>query len=350
MRFITIPMAGLILWQASMVQAMRIFFEATTQIKKLSLDSPGAGQTTTAAIKAYMQSHDPYGRYLSAKEYKAWKQAQNFAFHGIGMEILERNGRFYCLPRPLSQALTAGVQQGDELIGVDDQPVAGRSIYWVGTQIRGEKNTQVKLKIAHNTRTKELTIKRYPMTDQSVWQSTQNGLFIVRISHFSSQTLAQIKAVLASVPKTARLVLDLRNNPGGDLFAAVDIAGLFLPLGSKIMTLETNQGKIDYHAKGRIWTGRKIAIWQNSFTASASEVLIAALVGHHTALNFGTPSHGKAMTQKVVVLSDGSALVISRGRLYGPGHIFWQTKGLAPRVEIQPKNTAWAGITQEKLK
>ena len=159
MRLLSIILIGLSLWSVlpgpataenmawTNDQAMLIFFEAVTKIKKHTLNSSDAGQITTAAIKAYMSRHDPYGDYLSPAEYRQWKQVQRYSYYGIGMEIIERNGLFYCLPKPLSPAETAGIKQGDELLAVDDDPVAGRSIYWVGTRIRGKKNTRVKLKV-----------------------------------------------------------------------------------------------------------------------------------------------------------------------------------------------------------
>ena len=144
-------------------------------------------------------------------------------------------------------------------------------------------------------------------------------------------------------------MLDLRNNPGGDLFAAVDIAGLFLPEGSKIITIETNKEELSYIAKGRIWQGEKLAIWQNGFTASASEILIAGLVVNNMAVSFGSTSYGKALTQTVMELSDGSALVMSRGRLAGPGGDSWQNNGLEPMFNLKGSDTLWVEITQKKL-
>ncbi|MFH2059411.1 MAG: S41 family peptidase [Pseudomonadota bacterium] len=330
-------------------QAMLIFFETVTKIKKHSLDSPDAGQITTAALKAYMNRHDPYGDYLSPEEYRQWKQSQKYSYYGIGMEIIDRSGHFYCLPRPTSPAETAGIKQGDELLAVNDDRVEGRSIYWVGSRIRGEKNSLVKLTVSNRNIQHKFNINRRPLKDISVWLSTSGQLDILQISHFSSQTFEEIKTILQKHKPDRPLVLDLRNNPGGDLFAAVDIAGLFLPAGSKILMVQTNKEKLTYTAKGRIWKGKRIALWQNEFTASASEILIAGLVANNMAVTFGSASYGKAMTQNVVELSDGSALIISRGRLTDPNNNSWQTQGLAPMFKIKDSATSWAGITLSHL-
>ncbi|MBU2627173.1 MAG: hypothetical protein KKE61_01020 [Proteobacteria bacterium] len=330
-------------------QAMLIFFEAVTQIKKHGLDPSDAGRITTAAIKAYMNRHDPYGDYLSPAEYRQWKQAQRYSYHGIGMEIIERNRHFYCLPRLLSPAQTAGIKQGDELVAVDGDPVAGRSIYWVASRIRGEKNSSVTLKVNRANFQHEFNINRQPVNDISAWLDKSDRLDILCINHFSPQTFEEIKAVLQKRDTDRTLILDLRNNPGGDLFAAVDIAGLFLPVGSKILTIETNKEKTDYIAKGHIWKGKTLAIWQNGFTASASEILIAGLIGNHTAVSFGSATYGKAMTQSVIELSDGSALVMSRGRLTGPNNYSWQTRGLKPMFTIDDSVTSWTEITKRTL-
>ncbi len=330
-------------------QAMLIFFEAVTKIKKHSLDASDSGQITIAAIKAYMKRHDPYGDYLSIAEYRKWKQAQRYSYYGIGMEIIDQDGHFYCLPRSISPAETAGIKQGDELLKVNDEMVFGRSIYWVGSRIRGEKNSAVKLTVNSSNNIREFSIKRTPLKDISTWLSRQDELDVLRISHFSPQTFDEIKVILRKRDQNRQLVLDLRNNPGGDLFAAVDIAGLFLPYGSRILTIETNKDKIDYMAKGQFWRGNQLAIWQNRFTASASEVLIASLTDNNVGMNFGSNSYGKAMTQTVMGLSDGSALIISRGKLAGPNGNTWQNKGLEPVIKIQDTVKSWAQITLRNL-
>ncbi|ACN13938.1 CtpA1 [Desulforapulum autotrophicum HRM2] len=362
MRFVAIIILGLLLWPGAICpahadsmawtnnQAMLTFFEAVTKIKKHGLDSPGPGRIVTSALKAYMEQYDPYGDYLSPAEYREWKQAQSFRYYGVGMEILQRDSRFYCLPRPDSQAQTAGIEQGDELVAVDGQPVASRSIYRVAGSIRGEKDTRVKLTMNRNSVVFQVNIERGPLKDRSVWLSQTGRLDILRISHFTPQSLSEIKAVLGELDQTRQLVLDLRNNPGGDLFAAVDIAGLFLPPGKKIISIETNTGKVDYTAKGQIWTGERLGIWQNRFTASASEVLIIGLADNLAAKSFGSTSYGKALTQKVMELSDGSALVISRGRITGPRGIGWQNHGLTPMVRIQDSDNTWVQITQQALR
>jgi carboxyl-terminal processing protease len=362
MRRLFILFIGLIFWQsvpgyasaASMAwtndQAMLIFFEAMTQIKKQSLDRLDAGQITTDALKAYMHRHDPYGDYLSPEEYRQWKQAQKITYYGVGMEIVQRNGHFFCLPRKTSPAEAAGIQQGDELLAVDGTLVSGRSIYWVGSRIRGQQNSRVRLRVNSRNLVRELDLKRSPTQDISVWLSTEAGLNILRISHFSPRSFEEIKAVLQRLDEKTPLVLDLRNNPGGDLFAAVDIAGLFLPKGSKILTIETNRDTTDYTAKGHIWNGRKLAVWQNSFTASASEILITGLMDNDMAVNFGSNSYGKAMTQTVLELSDHSALIISRGRLAGPKGSSWQDLGILPMVHIKDSDNSWGEITRQNLK
>lgn len=362
MRFLSVILIGFLLWSVlpgqaaaddmawTNDQAMLIFFEAVTKIKKHALDSPSAGQITTDAIKAYMNQHDPYGNYLSPEEYSLWKQAQKYNYHGIGMEIIERDQRFYCLLRPKSPAWTAGIKQGDELLKVDGQKIAGRSIFWVGTRIRGEKDSTVKLTVSTGHIQRELEIRRTPLNDISIWPILSDRMNILRISHFSTRTFEEIKTFLQNHPDDKPLVLDLRNNPGGDLFAAVDVAGLFLPHGSRILTVKTNKDNITYTAKGQIWKGGKIAIWQNQFTASASEVLIASLVAHNMAVSFGSTSYGKALTQNVIELTDSSALIISRGRLIGPNNNTWQTTGLDPMFKIEDFSSSWDEITYTNLK
>ncbi|MCP4119152.1 MAG: PDZ domain-containing protein [Desulfobacteraceae bacterium] len=309
-----------------------------------------SGEIAQGAVQAWLKAYDPYGEYLSPEEYRAWKVARNHRFSGVGMELLIREGRFFLIPRPFGPAQKAGIAEGDELLAVDGAAVKNRPLFWVGSRIRGRKDTRVTLKILRSGRASEVSIFRQPMKDQSVWPVPSEEFLILRISHFSPHTLAELKATLKSYASASRLVLDLRNNPGGDLFAAVDAAGLFLAPGLPVLTIETPRGKVTYKAKGQIWKGEKTYIWQNGFTASASEVLTRALTAHGRAVNLGTKSFGKAMTQKVVELSDGSALVISRGRLYGPHGRSWQDEGIRPKVMIQNLSGSWTKQTRQLLK
>ena len=98
-------------------EAMLIFFEAVTQIKKHALKGHGTGQIAADAVKAYMHQHDPYGDYLTSREYTQWKQAQQFHFFGVGMELMVKDGSVFCMPRPGSPAREQGVHSGDRLTG-----------------------------------------------------------------------------------------------------------------------------------------------------------------------------------------------------------------------------------------
>ena len=331
-------------------QTMLAFFEAVTKIKKNALAAPSTADIVTGALKSYMRESDPYGNYLPPEAYRQWKEAQQHAFHGVGMEIMERSGRFYCFPRPESPAAKAGLQNSDELITVDGESVVGRSIYWVGTRIRGRENSAVTLTVSRGSVRREVTVIRTALKDNSVFRADDSGLQILRISHFSPVTLSETKAALEKINRYLPLVLDLRNNPGGDLFSAVDIAGLFLPENADVLTIETASEITEYKARNRIWRGGRIGIWQNGFTASAAEILIAALITNHAALNFGTQTFGKALTQKVVNMSDGSALIISRGRLKDPIGRCWQDTGITPMVRIPEENKYWVQLTQQHLK
>jgi carboxyl-terminal processing protease len=329
---------------------MLVFFEAMTKIKAHSLDRPGAGSIATNAIKAYMARHDPYGSYLLAHEYQAWKTARQFRFHGVGMDIVDRDGQFFCLPRPDSPALRAGIREGDALVAVDRVRTKDRSIYWVGTRIRGEDRTRVCLTVKRGQMIRQFDVQRTALKDLSVRLEKSGPLQILKISRFSSRTFEEVKTALNRIDPADPLVLDLRGNPGGDLFAAVDTAGLFLPENSPVLTVEARSGQTTYRARNRMWKGGQVGVWQNQFTASASEVLIQSLAGHRACVSFGTPSFGKAMTQKIIELTDGSALVISRGRLTGPKGRSWQDRGLQPMIKVQARTENWESITLRHLR
>lgn len=336
--------------------AMLLFYEAMTALDRQALERRPAGQAVRAALKAYLRDSDPYGDYLSATEYAAWREAQGYHFHGVGMDLVRNgDGEFVCLPQPGGPAALGGIRQGDLLLAVDGAPVKGASLFLTGARIRGAKDSLVRLEVRApgQARGRTVSLRRKPVVARTVWPEDKGDFLLLRISTFSAHTPRELAQALGSAPGRPK-VLDLRGNAGGDLFAAVDAVGLLLPAGSQVMTLRTRQASTPYRTAGRAQDpDSRLFILQDQYTASAAEVFTAALVQNQRATSLGRPSFGKGLAQRIVELSDGSALVVTYAELIPPSGLGYAGKGLTPThpvpAEAAGEDAAWFALARRLL-
>lgn len=236
------------------------------------------------------------------------------------------------------------------MLAIDDVPVEGKSLYTVGASLRGPPNTIVRLQLerADSDLTRQVTVLRARINAQSVSTATVLGISVLHVHAFDGNTAPQLLDLAATFDPSAPLVLDLRGNQGGDLFAAIDVARLFMPAESEIVHVEKRSGARSYAAlvDGPL-LNRTVVLLQNQETASAAEVLIAALTGNDRARSYGETSQGKGRTQRVAPLLEGGAMIFTDGRLAGPGGLDWNETGLAPAGDL----ATWrAGIDAKPLR
>ncbi len=316
--------------------ARNLLNEALGKIKQHAFQPGPPMKGARTALRAYVRGLDRYSDYLPPKEYAAWRKARDYRFAGVGMDLVRgRGNRLICLPRPRGPAARAGIRSGDVLLAVNGKRVAKESLYAVGGRIRGARGSKVRLLVrSPRGREKNHTIVRRPLEARTVWAQPKQGLLILRVTGFSPHTARELRKAIAR-NRGAPKVIDLRNNFGGDLFAAVECAGLFLGPGRKIFTLKTKDKQTPFRARDpKADTDSPLFIWQGRHTASAAEVFTAALTQNRRAKSLGQRSFGKGVAQKIIELSDGSALVITYALLVPPNGYSFQGKGLKPDVSI----------------
>lgn len=322
---------------------MLLFYEALTRLQTNRLEPMPSRQVVQQAIRCSVKQLDRFSDYLSPEEYRAYKASLNSRYAGVGMELsVGLSGRIVCIPYPKGPAERAGIGYGDVLIAVNGQSVAGESLFLVGARIRGEAGARVSLTVQKATGPpREIAMVLEPFQFQSVLCDDAGPVPVIRIVRFTAETAQELKdAVLKRVVGRSK-VIDLRGNTGGDLFAAVDAAALFLKTGSKIVELKTRQGNQAYWARRDPLDEKSpLFLWQDDQTASAAEVFIAALTQNRRAVSIGRPSYGKGVAQRFVDLTDGSALFLTYGVLYPPGGTSFHQQGLNPTYTPAPESGA----------
>ncbi len=327
---------------------MLLYFQAVKIIQDKALEEQTSTEVVRTSLKALMNRMDAYSAYYTLEEFKAFQTSQQTGYSGIGMElIVDRDQRFICVPYPASPAAAAAIQENDRLIAVDNVTVTNKTLMTVGPLIRGPQNTSVSLTLERGEPASRLTVQvtRQPMEAKSVLAADYPHFTVLRIFSFTANTEAELKQAMEQAGRDPAkpVMLDLRGNQGGSLFEAIDAASLFLNKNSAIVEIHNRSGKQAFkNLKNPLFPETFLYILQDERTASAAEVFSAALTQNRRAVSVGRKTYGKGVTQKVYNLMDGSALVMTDGRLITPDGTAYNTKGLEPG---RPVPEAWENPT-----
>ena len=334
-------------------ESMRLYFEAVMKIRKQMMPPLQSVQIVQGMLKAYVRSLDPFSDYLSPEEFKQYKRFQAPQYAGVGMEIeQEKSGRILCFPYYESPAMQAGIEAGDILEAVDGVSIADLSLLTVGLKIRGQVGTTVELKVSkvHGGQ-RDIQIIRTAFEAKSVLIEFQRSLPIVRLLTFTPRTPQELQNALSTLRNTTVVVLDLRGNPGGAFFGAIDAAKLFLAPGQKIAGVKTQEGLKEYRhdLAATAPTPTPLYLWQDARTASAAEVFIAALSQNQRATAVGTTTFGKGTIQDIIALSDGSALQLTTGYIQTPDGTLYHQQGLKPTYPLDPGSAKTADYVAKTM-
>lgn len=312
---------------------MATLYEAITKTSFESLYLDSDIDLPKEMLKTYIYKIDPYGDYFSKNEYKAFQSTQSSDYAGVGMLLYQqkRDAKILCVP-VTQEVKDRGVSKYDELLSVDGRSVKGKNLYLVSSWMRGRKNSSVTFKIKNASgQMKSILMDRKEQHFKSTQRVMENGTAMIRIIRFTSDTPQELQSILSQWPKNIPIVIDLRGNGGGDFFAAINSANLLLPKDTLICSVEARKQDIDYHATtGDITEGALVFLLQDVFSASASEVFIAALTQNGRAQSIGEKSFGKGVAQKFIPLGDGGALLLTYGKIITPSGENYHKKGLLP--------------------
>ncbi len=303
----------------------------------------GREDLTDAALRGIMNSvRDPYTVYLSPHEIQGLNESLSGGnFGGIGVYIYQlKDGRIVVQPIEAMPAARAGMKPGEVVDTVDGKPVRGVSIDRVEEMIRGEAGTVVRLRAhAYNAPSVERSyaIVREIIHVPTVRAKMESGLDYIRLSDFGTTSADEVrKALLDGRAHGARgYILDLRDNGGGLLDAAVQISSLFIPQGTIVSTIRRDGQRTTEEALGDAIGGlTPLAILVNKYTASASEITAGALQDYRLATLVGTRTFGKGVVQSIFPLPDQGALKITTARYVTPAGRDIQHHGIEPNVAV----------------
>ena len=313
------------------------------QILKDNFDGDIDGEKMSqGAVRGLVASlGDPYTTFLDKTQSKALSDSLKGELSGIGIEIGLKNNRLTVIsPLDGSPAAKAGLRSGDVigLIGTED--TSEMTLDTAVDKIRGEKGTEVKLTILRGSdKPLELTIVRDTITVSSVkYEVKPGGIGYIRLRQFGDDTDTAIRAATADLAKqgVTKIVLDLRDNPGGYLNSAVTVSSEFLDSGTVVEERSRHsESKTLVANPGGALTKVKLIILVNGGSASAAEIAAGALKDNGRATLVGEKTYGKGSVQEIKNLSDGNQLKVTVAHWYTPKGVNISKEGIAPDVEVK---------------
>jgi len=306
----------------------------------------GAIRGMTAAL------NDPYTVFLPPEANKESKEELDGTFEGVGIQLGFKNGQLAVVaPLEGMPAKAAGVRAGDLILHIKDQnkdidqDTVDLSLPEAVKLIRGDKGTSVELTIVHEETEEPITlkIKRDTIVVKSVeleWVGEGGNIAHLRLTRFGGRTDAEWQAAVKEIvtKRPAGIILDLRNNPGGYLQGAVDLAGEFLAAGKLVVKQEDSQGKVETYSVDR--SGQLLVqpliVLVNQGSASSSEILAGALKDHGRAQLIGETTFGKGTVQEALDVSEGAGLHVTTAKWLLPSGLWVNdSKGLTPDIEVR---------------
>lgn len=286
---------------------------------------------------------DPYSVFLPPQDAKQFQEDMQGDFGGVGMEIgIRKNVLTVISPLKGTPAEKAGIKAGDKILKIDEKITADMSVEQAVRLIRGEKGTSVKLTILHKDAEKpaEITIIRdiiqVPVLDT---EKKPDGIFIIKMYNFSGNSMTIFRNTLREFifSGSNKLILDLRNNPGGYLESAVDIASWFLPVGKVVAREKFSSGEETiFRSKGYdIFENLPMVILVNEGSASASEILAGALQEHDVAKLVGVKTFGKGSVQELIPITSDTSLKLTIARWLTPNGKSISEQGLEPDIKVE---------------
>ena len=327
------------------VDEIRAFAEVFAKIKKDYVEDVEDNVLLEHAIRGMLEGLDPHSSYLDEEAYLDLQEGTTGEFGGLGIEVGMEDG-FIKVISPIDDtpAQKAGLQSGDLIIRLDDTPVKGMSLNDAVGRMRGEPGTGITLTIIRDGAEKPLkvTITRDVIKVKSVrTQVLEPGFGYLRISHFQSRTAEDARAALQELKQDNDggldgLILDLRNNPGGILSAAVGVSDLFLDQGLIVYTEgRIDDSKLRFNAKpADLLDNAPVVVLVNAGSASASEIVAGALQDHKRAIIMGRKTFGKGSVQTVLPVSNAAALKLTTARYFTPSGRSIQVSGIEPDVAL----------------
>lgn len=326
-------------------EELRTFTEVFGRIKRDYVEPVTDKKLLEGAIRGMLAELDPHSVYLDGEQYEELKEGTTGQFGGLGIEVTMENG-FVKVVAPIDDtpAQRAGLQTGDLIVKLDDKPVKGMTLVDAVKIMRGEPGSDIVLTVIREGEEAPLKFKitRAIIKVKSVKSKIlEKDYGYLRISSFQSRTGQNLLDAVAELKKENQgglkgVVLDLRNNPGGVLNAAVEVSDAFLEEGLIVFTEgRIKNSEMRFNASpDDVIDGAPIVVLINAGSASASEIVAGALQDHKRAIIMGEKSFGKGSVQTILPTSNGAAVKLTTARYYTPSGRSIQAEGISPDIKL----------------
>lgn len=322
---------------------LRLFAEAFNRISTAYVHKIDDRTLLNDAIKGMLAELDPHSTYLDKKDFKALQEDTTGDYGGLGLEVTTYDG-FIRVVSPMdgTPAAKAGIKPGDLIIKLNDEPVKGMSLSKSIDKMRGKPGSKIKLTILREGDSKplQLTLTRQVIKVSSVRsRMLAPGYGYIRIAQFQSRTGEEVHEAVKKLMKHGKLkglVLDLRNNPGGVLQSAVQVANTFISKGLIVYTKgRIPSADLRFSATTPDMThGVPMVVLVNEGTASAAEIVSGALQDHKRAVIMGTRTFGKGSVQTILPLDNDRAIKLTTALYFTPNGRSIQAEGIVPNIWV----------------
>lgn len=340
---------------------LRTFTEVFSKIKSDYVEDVADKKLLEDAIGGMLAGLDPHSTYLDPEGYKDVRIGTEGQFGGLGIEVTMENG-FVKVVSPIEDtpAARAGLQPGDLIVRLDDQAVKGMSLSDAVKLMRGKPGSDITLTVVREGENQPLkiTVTRAVIKIRSVKSRLlEPGYGYIRITQFQANTTKNMKTSLSKLEKEnggklKGVVLDLRNNPGGVLNAAVSVSDAFLKKGIIVYTEgRIADSKLTFEAQpDQVLEGAPLVVLVNGGSASASEIVAGALQDNGRAVIMGTKTFGKGSVQTIMPMSNGAALKLTTARYFTPSGHSIQATGIEPDIVTEQAKLTRNKSDQDRLK
>lgn len=327
---------------------IELFSYALTTVQAAYVEEPTAKELIYGSLKGMLSSLDPHSQFLTPDDFKDLKTETEGRFGGLGIEISIRDNLLTIItPLEDTPAWRAGMKSMDRIVNIDGESTRNITLSEAVKKLRGKPGTEVNLTIFRESENKilDLTVTREVIRIQDVKDVMiiEDRIGYIRLTEFREDSHREFKKALTNLRNQGAesLILDLRNNPGGLLNIAINIAEEFLPRGKKIVSTKSRHPAQESISKSSNQNGDflywPMAVLINEGSASGSEILAGALQDNNRAIILGMKSFGKGSVQSVIPLPDGSGLKLTTSTYFTPSGHSIHGLGIEPDIIVERK-------------
>ncbi len=341
------------------LEQIKNFAEIFTRIKRFYVEPVSDEQLLEHAITGMLNGLDPHSVYLKGENYDDLNEDATGRFGGLGIEVVMERGYVKVVtPVDDTPAAKAGIRTGDLIVKIDGESLAGLSLRESTNRMRGEPGTPISMTILREGEADPINIEliRAVIRQQSIKrQRLSDEIGYIRISQFQQDTAEMFRKELVQLKTAdsfAGLILDLRNNPGGLLTAAVSVADAFIEEGILVSTKgRIPEGDLSYTATPNdLIAGKPIVVLINGGSASASEIVAGALQDHRRAVLLGLETFGKGSVQSVMEINADEAIKLTTSRYFTPNGTSIQANGIHPDITVAQRYPSGEELQDQSLK